>query len=69
METLCPNSNKSVLLLDNFICRKHPKGLTTLQSVGTRSEFVFGGYTCVLRLYDAGILKHVEGGTRQHYTQ
>lgn len=49
------NAPQSLLLLEDFICQKHPMTVYLLREVDTDKEYIPGGYTCVFQTCDVGI--------------
>lgn len=60
------NAPKSFLLLDDFICHRHPTTVGLLQEVDTDTAFCSDGYTCVLQPCDVDIIKSLKNGVCKH---
>lgn len=61
------NRTQSVLLLDNFICRKQNSFRDRIKLLGTSSELILGGNQCVLQPCDVEIKKSLKHRIRKLY--
>lgn len=63
------NASKSLLLLNDFICHKHPRTVGLKRDVDTDPAFIPGGYTCVFQRCDVGIMKSLKNSVPEHYIE
>lgn len=54
-------------MLDDLVCQKSPNFKQLLADVSTNSKLILGVYTCVLKLFDVGIIWSVKYRINKQY--